>query len=112
MNPLVAGERFRYFGPDLDGSLPIQIQRQMASWSRETGRSNERPYLAARGGHEVRQLSCWHPASNHGRKNRVRMHHFDLIAHAVFLLMPNRAEPRRRRLPATARHRTNTGMNH
>ena len=49
MNPLVAGERFRYFGPDFDGSV-IEIQSQMASWSRESGSSNERAHLAARGG--------------------------------------------------------------
>src|SRR2546430_11875163 len=85
MNPLVAGERFRYFGPDFDGSV-IEIERQMASWSREPGRSNKRPYLAARGGHELRQLFCWHPASNHSRSNLLRMRQFDLIAHTSFWL--------------------------
>src|SRR5437763_16181853 len=85
MNPLVAGERFRYFGPDFDGSV-IEIERQMASWSRESGRSNERPHLAARGGHELRQLFCWHPASNHSGRNRLRIRQFDLIVHTLFWL--------------------------
>ena len=85
MNPLVANERFRYFGPDFDGSV-IEIQRQMASWSRESGRSNERPHLAARGGHELRQLFCWHPASNHSGRNRLRIRQFDLIVHTLFWL--------------------------
>src|SRR5438132_7675510 len=58
----------------------------MASRSRETGGTNERPYLAARGGHELRQLFCWHPASNHSRSNRLRMRQFDLIAHTLFWL--------------------------
>jgi hypothetical protein len=40
MNPLVAGERFLYFGADFDGSV-IEMQSQMASWSRESGRSNK-----------------------------------------------------------------------
>src|SRR5437016_699031 len=83
MNPVVAGERFRYFGPDFDRSLRIQIQCQVASWSRKPGRSNERPYLAACGGHELRQFVCWHPASNHRRRNRLRMRQFDLIAHRL-----------------------------
>src|SRR5437016_1747196 len=85
MNPLVAGKRFRYFGPDFDGSV-IEIQRHMASWSRETGRSNERPYLAAGSGHELRQLFCRHAAPNHSRSNRLRTCQFDLIAHNSFWL--------------------------
>src|SRR5260221_13909967 len=86
MNQLVAGERFRYFGPDFDCSLRIQIQCQMASWSRDPGNSNERPYLAARRGHEPRQLFCRHLASNDSRSNRLRMRQFNRIAHTPFWL--------------------------
>src|SRR5947208_12200777 len=58
----------------------------MAAWSRETGRSNERPDLAARGGHELPQLFCRHAASNDSCMNRFRMGQFDRIAHTLFWL--------------------------
>src|SRR5438309_7863877 len=58
----------------------------MASRSRETGGSNERPHLAARGGHELRQLFCSHAASDHSRMNRLRMRQLNLIVHAFLWL--------------------------
>ena len=85
MNPLVANERFRYFGADFDRSV-FEIQRQMASWSRQTGRSNEGPYLAARGGNEFGQFFCWYSASNHSGDNRFRIRQFYLIVHTFFWL--------------------------
>src|SRR6266568_307392 len=97
MNPLVAGEWFRYFGPDFDESV-IEVQSHMASWSRESGRSNERPHLAARGGHELRQLFCRHPASNHSRSNRLRKRQFYLIAHTMFWLRTKLNDRRRQRV--------------
>src|ERR1043165_5324193 len=86
MNPVVAGERFRYFGPDFDGSV-IEIQRQMPSWARESSRSNKRPPLAARGAHELWQIFSRQPVSNHSRNSRLRLRQFDLIAHMLFLQM-------------------------
>ena len=76
----------RHLALYLDDGSVIEIERQMASWSRESGRSNERPHLAARGGHELRQLFCWHPASNHSGRNRLRIRQFDLIVHTLFWL--------------------------
>src|SRR5947207_6524112 len=84
-NPLIAGERFRNFSPDFDGSV-IKIQRQMASGSRKPSRSNKGPYLAARGGHELRQLFCWDAIADHGSSDRLRIRHLDLIVHTVFWL--------------------------
>src|SRR6266850_3202319 len=85
MNPLVASERFRHFGPDFDGFV-IEIQRQMASGSRKSGRSNKGPYLAARGGHELRKLICRDAAANHGGGERLRIRQLDLIVHTLFWL--------------------------
>src|SRR5579863_1855026 len=85
MNPLGASERFWYFGPDFDESI-VQIQSRMASWSWESGGSNERPHLAARRRHEPRQLLCLHPASNHSGSNGLRLRQFNLIAHTLFMV--------------------------
>src|SRR5436190_11030674 len=81
MNPIVSGERFRHFGTDFDEPI-IEIQSHMTSWSPESGRSNEGPHLATRGGHELGQLLCRHSAANHSRDNGLRTHQFDLITHS------------------------------
>jgi len=54
--PARSRERFRYFGPDF-GPIPVH-PNTMPHDGRvgETADSNERPYLAAHGGHELRQL--------------------------------------------------------
>ncbi len=83
MNSLVAGERFCYFGSDLDEST-FEIQSRMAAWPRESGGSNEGPHFAARRRHEPRQLLRRHTASSYSSRNWLRLRQFNLIAHILW----------------------------
>jgi len=85
MNPLVAGERFRYFGPDFDGSV-IEIERQMASWSRESGRSNETTTPRRTRWARTATALLLAPGFDHSRRNRLSNPQFDLIVHTLFWL--------------------------
>src|SRR5260370_34335430 len=85
MNLAAADKRLRYFCPDLDRPLRIQIQSQMASGPRETCGANERPDFAASRRNESRQIFWLHAASDHSRVNRLRICQFDLVAHGFVL---------------------------
>jgi hypothetical protein len=86
MNAVIASKPFRYLRPDLNQAC-VQKQGDMASWTRETGRANERPDFAARSRNELRQLLRLHAASDYGGDNRHRIHQFDLVRHTVVGIM-------------------------
>ena len=52
MNAIIAGKTFRHLRPDLNESC-IQIQGNVAPWTRETGGANERPNFATCSGNEL-----------------------------------------------------------
>src|SRR5205085_4529061 len=82
MNAVIASESFRYLRPDLN-QPGIQIQGNVASWTRKTGGANKRPNFAARGGNKLRQLFRWHATSDYSRGNRLRIREFDFVGHTV-----------------------------
>jgi hypothetical protein len=64
LNAVSAGEPFRYLRSDLNEPC-VQIQCNMASRMRETGRANKGPHFATRRGNKLRQLLWLHAASDH-----------------------------------------------
>ena len=82
MNAVIAGKSFGYLRPNLNPPC-IQVQRDVASWTRETGRANERPDFATRGGNELRQLLRLHAASDYSSGYRHSIRQFDFVGHTL-----------------------------
>src|SRR5437763_2894122 len=108
MNAVVADKSFRYLRPDLNQPC-AQIQGYVASWTREAGGANERPYFATRSGNEPRQLLRLHAASDYSGGNRLRIRQFDFVGHTLVGLMTQAQRRRPRHAPiatVTARRRS------
>ena len=68
VDAVVPGKRFCYLGPDLHGSLRIQIQSDMPAWFWQAGGADKRPDLAACGGNKPRQFSRRYATAHHRRE--------------------------------------------
>lgn len=68
MDAVVAGKGCEYLGTDLDRTLGVQIQSDMAAWLWQASGAGECPDFAARCGDKSRKLSGMHAVTHYGRK--------------------------------------------
>lgn len=81
MNSVAPGERPRDLHSHLN-TTRTQIQSDVASQMRESGRAKKRPHLAARCRNELRQLLRRHVPPDDGGRNRVHVRQCNLVEHA------------------------------